>query len=108
VKQLCQVLGIARSSYYHWRATALNRAARAAADARLLARVRAVRRDSAGIYGVPRIIGELRATSDHGSQCSARVFADACRAGVTRSMGAVGSSADDAPAESLNASLCTR
>jgi transposase InsO family protein len=44
--------------------------------------------------------------SDHGSQYSARAFADACReAGVTRSMGAVGSSADNAAAESLNASF---
>lgn len=224
VKRLCQVIGIARSSYYHWKTTAPDRAARAAADARLAARIRTVHRDSAGTYGVPRITAELRATghvvnhkrvarvmrgiglaglrlrrrhrttvadpaasqapdllgrdftaqapntryvgditylpiadgtfrylatvmdlcsrrlvgwaiadhmrtelvidalaaaertrgslagavfhSDHGSQYSARAFADACRAaGVTRSMGAVGSSADNAAAESLNASF---
>ncbi len=44
--------------------------------------------------------------SDHGTQYSSRAFADACHAaGVTQSMGAVGSSADNAAAESLNASF---
>jgi transposase InsO family protein len=44
--------------------------------------------------------------SDHGAHYGARAFADACHtAGVTRSMGAVGSSADNAAAESLNASF---
>jgi transposase InsO family protein len=224
VKRLCQVIGVARSSYYHWRATAPDRTARAAADARLAARIRTVHRASAGTYGVPRITAELRETghpvnhkrvarvmrriglaglrlrrghrttlgdpaavkasdllgrdftarrpntryvgditylpiadgtfcylatvmdlcsrrlvgwaiadhmrtelvldalhaaertrgslagavfhSDHGAQYSARAFADACHeAGVTRSMGAVGSSADNAAAESLNASF---
>ena len=224
VKRLCQVIGIARSSYYHWKATAPERAARAADDARLAARIRLIHRESAGTYGVPRITAELHDTgqvvnhkrvarvmhaiglaglrlrrrhrttvadptaakapdllgrdftartpntryvgditylpiadgaflylatvmdlssrrlvgwavadhmrvdlvldalhaaertrgslagaifhSDHGAQYGARAFADACRAaGVTRSMGAVGSSADNAAAESLNASF---
>lgn len=60
VKRLCQVIGIARSSYYHWRATASSRADRAAADARLAARIRTIHRDSTGTYGVPRITAELR------------------------------------------------
>ena len=34
VKRLCQILGIAPSSFYHWVKTALARAAREAADAR--------------------------------------------------------------------------
>ena len=60
VKRLCQVIGIARSSYYRWTATSLDRAVRAAADARLAARIRVSHRDSAGTYGVPRITAELR------------------------------------------------
>jgi transposase InsO family protein len=44
--------------------------------------------------------------SDHGAQYTSRAFAEHCRAlGVTQSMGAVGTSADNALAESFNASL---
>jgi len=44
--------------------------------------------------------------SDHGAQYSAKIFAQLCaRLGVTRSMGAVGTSADNALAESFNATL---
>jgi transposase InsO family protein len=44
--------------------------------------------------------------SDHGAQYSAKTFAGLCeQLGVTRSMGAVGTSADNALAESFNASL---
>ncbi len=44
--------------------------------------------------------------ADHGAQYTSRAFAEACRsAGVHRSMSAVGSSADNAAAESFNASL---
>ncbi|MFE5098170.1 IS3 family transposase, partial [Streptomyces sp. NPDC056638] len=46
--------------------------------------------------------------SDHGAQYCSWAFADACReAGVTQSMSAVGSSADNALAESFNAT-CKR
>ena len=44
--------------------------------------------------------------SDHGAQYGAKDYAQLCRElGVTRSMGAVGTSADNALAESFNASL---
>ncbi|GLW59512.1 transposase [Kitasatospora phosalacinea] len=44
--------------------------------------------------------------SDHGAQYGSRAFADLCSGlGVTRSMGAVGSSADNAACESFHASL---
>jgi transposase InsO family protein len=60
VKRLCHVIGVARSSFYHWKATAADRAVRAAADDRLAARIRVVHRESDGTYGVPRITAELR------------------------------------------------
>ncbi len=60
MKRLCTILGIARSSFYHWRRTAADRSARQAADAALAARIRAVHRESDGTYGVPRITAELR------------------------------------------------
>jgi transposase-like protein len=59
VKRLCTILGIARSSFYYWRRTAANRAARQAADARLADRIRAMHHGSRGTYGVPRITAEL-------------------------------------------------
>ncbi|TMU98226.1 IS3 family transposase [Streptomyces sp. DASNCL29] len=44
--------------------------------------------------------------TDHGAQYTSRAFADACRrAGVRQSMSAVGSSADNALAESFNATF---
>ncbi|MFI8282481.1 IS3 family transposase [Streptomyces albidoflavus] len=44
--------------------------------------------------------------TDHGAQYTSRIFAEACRsAGVQRSMSAVGSSADNALAESFNATF---
>ncbi|WP_416341143.1 IS3 family transposase, partial [Streptomyces ardesiacus] len=55
---LCTILGIARSSYYYWRRTAADRAARQAV------RIRAVHLESDGTYGVPRITAELRETGD--------------------------------------------
>lgn len=63
VKRLCDILGIARSSFYYWRRTAADRAGRQAADARLAVRIRAVHRESDGTYGAPRITAELREES---------------------------------------------
>ncbi|MEU2133882.1 IS3 family transposase [Streptomyces sp. NPDC018352] len=63
VKRLCSILGISRSSFYYWRRTAVDRAARQAADSKLAARIRAVHLESDGTYGAPRITAELRETS---------------------------------------------
>jgi transposase InsO family protein len=60
VKRLCQILKIARSSFYYWKATAGARAARDAADAVLAVRIRAVHARHDGTYGAPRITAELR------------------------------------------------
>ncbi|MGA5471878.1 transposase, partial [Streptomyces arboris] len=44
--------------------------------------------------------------TDHGTQYTSRAFAEICRsAGVRQSMGAIGSSADNAAAESFNAAF---
>lgn len=60
VKRLCDTLGLARSSFYHWRPTAAARAARQAVEAGLAARIRKAHQDSDGTYGAPRITAELR------------------------------------------------
>jgi transposase InsO family protein len=59
VKRLCQILKIARSSFYYWKATAPDRAARDAADAALAVRIRAVQARHDGTYGAPRVTAEL-------------------------------------------------
>ncbi|MGF1425369.1 IS3 family transposase [Kitasatospora sp. LaBMicrA B282] len=66
VKRLCQVLGVSRSSFCYWQATAPARAVRQAADARLTERIAAVHASSDGTYGVPRITAELRDQGDVG------------------------------------------
>ncbi|MFI8008553.1 IS3 family transposase [Streptomyces sp. NPDC086010] len=63
MKRLWTILGISRSSFYYWRRTAADRAARQAADDRLAARIRAVHQESDGTYGAPRITAELRETN---------------------------------------------
>lgn len=55
VKRLFTILGIARSSFSYWRATAAARDARQAAGARLASRILAVHQPSDGTYDVPRI-----------------------------------------------------
>jgi transposase InsO family protein len=60
VKRLCQILKVARSSYYHWRSTAAAREAREAADVVLAGQIRAVHAAHDGTYGAPRITAELR------------------------------------------------
>ncbi|MFI0592411.1 IS3 family transposase [Streptomyces griseus] len=50
IRRLCSILGVSRSSFYYWRRTAADRAAR----------IRAVHQESDGTYGAPRITAELR------------------------------------------------
>ena len=58
VKRLCQVIDIARSSYYAWIGAADTRAARAAADVELAEKIRAIHADD-NTYGQPRITAEI-------------------------------------------------
>ncbi|WSM88029.1 IS3 family transposase [Actinacidiphila glaucinigra] len=63
--RLCQVLEVARSSFYKWRASRQARAARERADASLAERIRAVHTEWDGTYGRPRITAELRDEGEH-------------------------------------------
>ncbi|RSM67450.1 IS3 family transposase [Actinoplanes sp. ATCC 53533] len=65
VKRLCTIIGLARSSYYYWKATADDRAARDAADRVLAGRIRQAHAGSDGTYGAPRITAELHDTGQH-------------------------------------------
>jgi len=58
VKQLCEIVQVARSSFYAWLAAAPVRIARADADAALTERIRAIH-DTDTAQGVPRITAEL-------------------------------------------------
>ncbi|GAA3289683.1 hypothetical protein GCM10020295_02140 [Streptomyces cinereospinus] len=60
MKRLCQVLEVARSSFYKWRAGRAACTARERADAALAERIRAVHAEWDGTYGRPRITAELR------------------------------------------------
>ena len=58
VKRLCELVEVERSSFYAWKAAAPARAARAAADADLAERIRAVHEEDK-TCGAPRITAEL-------------------------------------------------
>ena len=58
VKRLCELVEVERSSYYAWRAGAPARAERAAADAELAAKIRAIHAED-NTCGAPRITAEL-------------------------------------------------
>ena len=62
VKRLCEVVEVARSSFYAWLAAAPTRAARAAADAALVARIQVLQDPARGgdrAYGAPRVTADL-------------------------------------------------
>ncbi|GII98956.1 helix-turn-helix protein [Sediminihabitans luteus] len=67
VKRLCQVLEIARSSFYKWLAAAPARAARLADDEALAARIRAVH-DANRACGAPRITADLNYGASEGER----------------------------------------
>ncbi len=58
VKRLCEVLDVARSSFYAWLSAEPARAARTAADAALAARIRTIHATDRAL-GAPRITAEL-------------------------------------------------
>ena len=58
VKRLCEIVQVARSSFYAWLGAAPGRIARADADAALTERIRAIH-DTDTAQGVPRITAEL-------------------------------------------------
>jgi len=63
VKRLCEIVDVARSSFYAWLAAAPARAARACADAALAQRIRAIHSQDRA-QGVPRITAELNDGAD--------------------------------------------
>lgn len=94
VKRLCECVDIERSSYYAWKAAAPARAARAAADAGVAARIRAVHGEDA-TYGAPRVTAEL----NDGVGAGQRVNLNQCRQQLPTT------AADNSLAESFNAAL---
>jgi len=65
VKRLCQVVEVARSSFYAWVGAAPARADRAAADSELAERIRSVHAEDRA-YGAPRITAELNDATNVG------------------------------------------
>jgi putative transposase len=64
VSRLCRVLGVSRAGFYAFKNRPLS--ARAVADQRLTAQIRAIHARSRATYGAPRVHAELRL--DHGVQ----------------------------------------
>ncbi|MFF7637468.1 IS3 family transposase [Kitasatospora sp. NPDC008050] len=60
VKRICLALGIARSSFYAWRAGEQARRARERAEDLLAAEITVIHLAPKGAYGVPRVHAELR------------------------------------------------
>ena len=85
VKRLCQVVHVARSSFYQWLAAAPARAARQAADEVLAARIAAVHAQDAAC-GAPRITVELNDGVPDGERVNhkrvARVMRERSIAGI--------------------------
>lgn len=79
VKRLCQVIDIARSSYYAWIGAADTRAARAAADIELAQQIRAIHKVD-NTYGRPRITAEINDGQSAGQRVNHKRIARIMRA----------------------------
>jgi len=79
VKRLCEVLDIARSSFYAWEAAGPARADRAAADAALAGRIRQVHAQDRA-QGAPRITAELNDGAPPGGRVNHKRVARVMRA----------------------------
>lgn len=79
VKRLCELVEVTRSSFYAWQAGAPARAERAAADAALIERIRAVH-DEDKTCGAPRITAELNDGAPAGEQVNHKRVARVMRA----------------------------
>lgn len=79
VKRLCELVQVERSSYYAWKAGAPARAERAAADARLEARIRKVHAADSTL-GAPRVTAELNDDAPAGEQVNHKRVARVMRA----------------------------
>ena len=83
IATMCRLLGVSASGYYAWRDR--RPSARAAADAALLARIKAIHAASRRTYGVPRIHAELAAAGIFvGRKRVARLMRAAGLKGVSR------------------------
>ena len=83
IATMCRLLGVSASGYYAWRDR--RPSARAAADAALLARIKAIHAASRRTYGVPRIHAELAAAGIFvGRKRVARLMRAAGSKGVSR------------------------
>jgi putative transposase len=83
IATMCRLLGVSASGFYAWMQR--EPSPRAQADARLLARIRAIHERSRSTYGAPRIHAELAACGMHvGRKRVARLMNEACLQGVSR------------------------
>ena len=86
---MCEVIGLARSSFYAWLKAAPTRAARQSADLALVERVRSLQDPKQGgdpAYGAPRITADLNEDAREGERVNhkkvARVMREHDLAGI--------------------------
>jgi transposase InsO family protein len=79
VKRLCEIVQVARSSFYAWHNAAPTRAARVAADAELADRIRTIH-DQDRTQGAPRITAELNDGAAPGQRVNRKRVARVMRA----------------------------